>query len=418
MSSAPPIARLSQCLLLSIVECIECEVLRRAPANQVTVCPVVVAAQATAKATAAKKPANGSRKDVPTLLKPLQIYGWFYAHLPVTKRLRGHRGELNAVVQCGDGSLVSCADDHRVLRWSAKGKERVALNSKSPLYPNAIAVLGDGQTIAVGNEIPAVIELYDTKACTKLCSLRGHHDWVWALAVVGGEALLASASDDHTVSLWDCQSFTIHNRESVWQQSALEEGAEMDTEAATSLAHPKTAIQHGHRSKVRALVALGEQGCSLASGDDDGIVIISDIQDYVVNGFAARKATHLRRRTQVHVCHLCALGDTLAASYGDKLVILWHVNTSQRLIELETRHEPRCMAWLCDGWLAVADGARIKIWQNFGMGDGDGRPRCFRTLYEHSDRVRTLAVVDGGNTLASGAGDDTILLWDTSFLLE
>ena len=180
-----PIASLSECLLRSIVDRIVQAVTARAPANDVRpFVPLTVTGN---------------------LFKMLQVYGHFHAHLPAKLLLRGHRGELNALTQLRDGRIASCADDHRVMLWSDDGCS--LLNpSRKPLYPNALTVLADGETLLVGSEIPALIDLYCTRQGIKFASLQGHEGWIWALAALGGGSdMVASASDDHTVRLWDCR---------------------------------------------------------------------------------------------------------------------------------------------------------------------------------------------------------------------
>ena len=63
-----------------------------------------------------KNPGTIEARTESTLLKLLQVLGWFRANLHVLRSLKGHmkgRGAINAITELGNGSLATSADDHR-----------------------------------------------------------------------------------------------------------------------------------------------------------------------------------------------------------------------------------------------------------------------------------------------------------------
>ena len=136
----------------------------------------------------------------------------------------------------------------------------------------------------------------------------------------------------------------------------------MQTHFATFFAEPTIAQQHSHQNKVRALevITCNEQ-LLLASGDDDGRVCVANVEHYFNPRYSPSPPQWLvREKSKSFVCHLCAQGHNLAASYGDGRIVVYDVPTGGRVEFKATDHEPRCMAWIRDDLLAVAHGSLIR----------------------------------------------------------
>ena len=375
------------------------------------------------------------------LLKHVQIQALFFANLPCLQVLSGgHNGELNAVAAYHNG-LVSCADDHRIVFWDTQRGVHTCVNGSHarPLYPNALAVMkswsesGVDEIVAVGAEIPAVIELWTTgQSPRKFATLRKHEGWIWGLAVLGDRATLASCSDDRTVRLWDLGQIL-----SDPHAKHIIESRKIDADEVT---RPLILRSHDHKNQVRALASTSS---FLISGDDGGLVVVSPTREHADANRS--RGVYLRRRRKTYTCDISVREDSglIAVSYGDCAVIVWagamhsdHTQSMpQRLLHFHARHArlPRCLVWLDREVLAVADGDAINIWRvdkgdnNDGSDDESGTTARHTSatyvfsLRGHRERVRTLALLTmgaGGDMLVSGAGDDTLRCWDTLQILQ
>ena len=81
------------------------------------------------------------------------------------------------------------------------GQLRAVLRGHSD-YVRAVAVSPDGQILVTGSG-DETIKLWDLASESELCTLTGHRGQVFCLAVEPGGRLLASGSEDHTIRLWD-----------------------------------------------------------------------------------------------------------------------------------------------------------------------------------------------------------------------
>ncbi|MCP2270040.1 nSTAND1 domain-containing NTPase [Actinokineospora diospyrosa] len=191
-------------------------------------------------------------------------------------------------------------------------------------------------------------------------------------------ALMATASHDFTVGLWDVRD--PH--------------------------HPKqypTRIHHDHNVSS---VALNRDGTLLASGSWDHTLRIWDVRD------PANPV--LLHRLDDHPSHVTALafnrdGTMLASGSGDERVILWDVPSFEvRHVLIGHTAQVTSVAFSPDG-KTLATGAmdtKVHLWD---VAD----PRSPRaTLAEHIDAVNKVAFSGDGKLLASASTDFTVRLWD------
>ena len=63
----------------------------------------------------------------------------------------------------------------------------------------------DSKLLATG-DVDGIIRLWQVADCQQLLTLKGHRDWVWAIALSPDGRTLASRSYDSIVRLWDVAS--------------------------------------------------------------------------------------------------------------------------------------------------------------------------------------------------------------------
>ncbi|MFD9789676.1 hypothetical protein ACFWXK_01870 [Streptomyces sp. NPDC059070] len=218
--------------------------------------------------------------------------------------------------------------------------------------------------------------------------LLGHTGAVYLTSFSPNGRILATASYDRTIRLWD----------------------------VSDRAHPKPlgVPLTGHTSWVSSAV-FSPDGNTLASASDDGTIRLWDVRN------PSRPQPLGAPLTGHHgTIYLIAFrpdGHTLASVGEDRTVRLWDVADPIRPKALSalTGHTAaaRCVAFSPDGRTLVAGGddGSIRLWDT----SDPLRPAPIDTvLTGHTGTVHSVAFSPDGRTLASGGADDTIRLWSIS----
>ncbi len=244
--------------------------------------------------------------------------------------IKGHPDAVTAVAYAQDGeSVVSGCFDGMIRTWDPKTGEQRSAEKFHRGAVMAVAGSSEGKWFLASGGVDGKIQgLAIDKG---LMQLPGHTSWVNALAFAPGGKLLASASSDNTVKLWDT--------------TTAKEAATLDGKAA----------------ELRSL-AWSPDGKSLAVGTRYGLVQLWDVADRKL------KTTLKGHQADVWGVAWSPDGKTVASGDGDwdrpGQVILWDPDSGKQRMTLKHSGEVLCVAFSPDGrWLAAGgwDG-KVKLW--------------------------------------------------------
>ncbi|MFF9625503.1 hypothetical protein [Streptomyces griseosporeus] len=217
--------------------------------------------------------------------------------------------------------------------------------------------------------------------------LLGHTGAVYLTSFSPDGKLLATASYDRTVRLWNVA----------------------DPTRPKPLGGPLT----GHGSWVSSAV-FSPDGRTLASAGDDGTIRRWDVTDPArPRPLGAPLDGH---EGTIYLIAFSRDGRVLASAGEDRTVRLWDLSDPARPRRLAslTGHEAavRSVAFGPDGRTVATGGddGAVRLWD---VAD-PARPRELTTLAGHSGTVHSVAFSPDGRTLASGGTDDTVRLWNTA----
>jgi len=335
----------------------------------------------------------------------------------LSKTLNGHRDRVTNIAFSPNGqSLVSASGDGTVRMWNlATASAQVFADNNASSQINSVKFSSDGQTVVSANA-NGRINVWNRDGLL-LKTWTGHNAEILDLDLSPEGTILASASADKTIKLWDTENAIPH-----WDDGIYSVRFRPVNRSATVLAaagwdetiklwQPNQdagtlfKTLQGHQSTISDL-AFTPNGEILASASWDQSIKLWQVDNGILlttlNGHNDGVTSVAFTSTDN------PQGQMLASGSEDQTIKLWQVvNDQAQLLQTLSGHDDgiTSLAFRPDGRL-LASGSydkSIKLWQANG--------KLLKTLKQHGLAITTVKFSPDGKKLASASWDNTIQLW-------
>ena len=269
----------------------------------------------------------------------------------------------------------------------------------------SVAFSPNGTMLASASQ-DSTIKLWDVGKKENITTLEGHTHIVPTVAFSPDGTLLASGGWD--IKLWDIVTRRNVATLSPWPWASsiafspdgtLLASGGIDLKLWDIATRRNVATLSGHTGGVHS-VAYSPDGTTLASGAQDSTIKLWDV--------ATRTNIATLSGHMFWVFSVAFSPDGTLLASGSKDVKLWDVSTRTNTATLEHSGLALSVAFSPDGtMLATGDGDRTRLWDV-------ATKENITTLEGHTSFVNSVAFSPDGTTLVSGSHDGTVLLWDIS----
>ncbi|KAG2386564.1 hypothetical protein C9374_002308 [Naegleria lovaniensis] len=238
--------------------------------------------------------------DYETLIIPNSLYNTF----------KGHKENVKCVEFIGKQGLylASCSSDHTIKIWNTLAHPNViTLNSSNEKPEDSTS------PVAKSENHSSILESTSYENEPLIVSLEGHSNRVWDLSCSSSGNLLASASSDGTVKIWDVKNIIENNGQN---------------RVVNNCSHSIEFNTTGVKSDLYS-VEFDPNGKYIATGGYDNVVILYDLEkNAVVKRFEGHRSS---------VCSVVfnPFGNLLITGGKDKSIKFWDITSGECIASID-----------------------------------------------------------------------------------
>lgn len=287
----------------------------------------------------------------------------------------------------------------------------------------SVAVSPDGRMLASAS-LDRSVRLWNARTGEPIRTLTSHQDEVYSVAFSPDSKVLASSDYSGTILIWSITSVKPIRKLQIKGWSTSLAFSSDGNLLAVANQQPGTVIFNARTGAVIRTLETGGYTNSAAFSPDGRFLATASSVISIWNVETGKREKALRGHTDsIRSVTFSADGEFIASSGGDKTARVWRLSSGEQLKTFETstpilttqsekpfrwRLPVIAVAFSADGkTLATATGRSVHLW---GISTGNN----FGTLEGHRRYVTSICYFPDGRSLASGSLDNTIRIWSIS----
>ncbi|GAM41036.1 CDK inhibitor [Talaromyces pinophilus] len=276
------------------------------------------------------------------------------------------------LVDWGSTNILGVGLANSVYMWNSQSGQVTRLCELKDDTVTSVSWIQRGTHIAIGTG-KGLVQIWDAESCRRLRTMIGHHNRVGALA--WNEHILTSGGRDRLIFHRDVRSPNQHLR-----------------------------CLTGHKQEVCGLKWNTEDGQLASGGNDNKLIVWDKLNETPLHRFSQHTAAVKAIAWSPHQHNLLASGGGTA----DRTIKFWNTATGQLIRELDTGSQVCNLGWSKNSDELISTHGysqnQIVIWKY-------PRMEQIVSLTGHTFRVLYLAISPDGQTIVTGAGDETLRFW-------